>query len=218
MTRSLFLLVGLCIAACASAGGDPKRLDAEAYLPMEEGRSWTFEVRSDSAPFRLRHVRIGGDRRDLKPYGSIRYDFTYGTVEGEEHDVAKSIYARTPGAPSLYYFDAFVWSSWFDPPLPLLPADATIGTSWTWTGNVEFDELQATGASARLRIEAEEEVAVPAGTFRAIRIEQIHEEPAVRVTRWLAPGVGLVREEQVLDDPERGTRRRSVELTAFSVP
>jgi hypothetical protein len=204
---SLFLLA----AACASEPIDPA-----SYLPMEEGRSWTFEVREGGRRFRLRHVQQGGDVRELEPFGRIRYDFTYGTPEGEDHEMSKSIWARTPGSPRLYYFDAFTWSSWFDPPLPILPDEPRVGSEWTWAGKVDFDYPDEVPSTARLTIVAEEEVEVPAGRFRAIRVEQVHEDPPVRVTRWLAPGVGLVREVQVLRGADGGEERRSVELTEWS--
>lgn len=52
----------------------------------------------------------------------------------------------------------------------------------------------AEGGAAGWRIEAEEEVTVPAGTFKAVRC-------AIRTRRsisilWIAPGVGVVRETQ----------------------
>jgi hypothetical protein len=186
---------------------------------MEEGRSWTWEIRGSESALRLRHVRKGGDVRNLEPFGRVRYDFTYGALEGETHEVAKSIYARVPGGPRLYYFDAFVFATWFDPPLPLLPEEPRVGREWTWEGRAEFrasdDRIPTV---ARLRVTAREEIGVPAGVFRTIRVEQVHEEPPVRITRWFAPGVGLVREEQVLERVDGAPESRTFVLVAYSAP
>jgi hypothetical protein len=66
------------------------------------------------------------------------------------------------------------------PPQCMLKTPAKAGDSW------ERKLCKWTTAG-------EEEVAVPAGRFRAVRVEMENEFDGVRTTEWLAPRVGVVK-------------------------
>jgi DUF3108-like len=59
----------------------------------------------------------------------------------------------------------------------------------------------------------EEEVEVPAGRFKAVRVEQVEEVRGrpTRAEEWYAPGVGLVRRVS-----HQGAIRQVVELQSFT--
>jgi hypothetical protein len=76
-------------------------------------------------------------------------------------------------------------------PVPLLKLPAKAGSSWTVEKQIPAGRGTATFTYT---IGEVEEVKVPAGRFKAIRVEETA-EPVLRhrATRWYAPGVGLVK-------------------------
>jgi len=81
-----------------------------------------------------------------------------------------------------------------------------VGDGWirlaSWTGEDALPLPLAVGrkgpvseaGAAAWTVEAEEEVTVPAGTFRALRCAL--RTPSAVAILWIAPGVGVVREQQ----------------------
>ena len=81
-----------------------------------------------------------------------------------------------------------------------------VGDGWirlaSWTGEDALPLPLAVGrkgpvseaGAAAWTVEAEEEVTVPAGTFRALRCAL--RTPSAVAILWIAPGVGIVREQQ----------------------
>lgn len=80
----------------------------------------------------------------------------------------------------------------FDPPTPLLKLPAKAGDAWEW-------ENRAAEAGRprkiKFKVVGEEEVEVPAGKFKAVRVAE-EEEMRGHTTKhesWYAPDVGLVK-------------------------
>jgi hypothetical protein len=73
-------------------------------------------------------------------------------------------------------------------PTTLLQLPHSPGQTWT---------LEDTDPQVTMTAQGPERVKVPAGEYEAIRVEQRDERsPDPQVTRWYAPGVGLVKLEQ----------------------
>jgi hypothetical protein len=75
----------------------------------------------------------------------------------------------------------------FAPPRCLLRLPVVAGTKW------EYDRGAVNGTSV---VAGEEEVEVPAGTYKAVRVDSEHPGPdgrPVRITAWYAAGVGMVK-------------------------
>ena len=215
----LLLTLGLC--GCGSDSPAPtasSKLVSRDYFPLDRGHTWTYDAWRGRRHWKVTHVAKGGDRRSLALFGDIDFFFTYGDVEGVGTDVAKSIYPRPAGATHLLYFDAFYWSTHFDPPLPMLPEGLAIGSGWTWKGQVEVEGKATADSVATLVAERIESITTPAGTFDALRIRQTHETPRLEIVRWFATGVGLVREEQVLRLGDDKELRRGVALVSYAPP
>ena len=96
-------------------------------------------------------------------------------------------------------------------PVPLLKLPAKAGASWTVERQLPAAHSAVTFTYTVGKVE---EVKVPAGRFKAIRVEE-KAAPALRMkaTRWYAPGVGLVKavmffgkseQTQVLESYTRG--------------
>lgn len=76
-------------------------------------------------------------------------------------------------------------------PIPLLKLPAKPGDTWTW----EPDAGGGPPSKTTYTLGKEEEIEVPAGKFRALRVES-EQDLGGRVfksTLWYAPGVGLVK-------------------------
>ncbi|MGI9114008.1 MAG: hypothetical protein ACR2FX_03055 [Chthoniobacterales bacterium] len=93
----------------------------------------------------------------------------------------------------------------------LLPAKLTAGTSWKFHG-----EIAATDVALPLTILGQEEIAVPAGKFRAWHIRGQQTGPVTTtVEQWFAEGVGWIRESVTQRAPSgQLLARHSAELTA----
>lgn len=87
-----------------------------------------------------------------------------------------------------------------DPPMPLLQVPASAGDGYIWEGQI-LSERGSVPASAYSRVTGPETVTVPAGKFQAWRIDTNltalvgDEKVRFPAWRWLAPGVGVVKEQ-----------------------
>ncbi|MDX1933059.1 MAG: hypothetical protein SFU56_10680 [Capsulimonadales bacterium] len=85
------------------------------------------------------------------------------------------------------------------PPLPLMRLPVREGAEQDWIGVLQFRKVRTPG-TAYSRVSAQEIVKTPAGEFGAWRVETvirttIEGKPfAFPMTRWFAPGVGMVRQ------------------------
>ena len=193
----------LAVAGCASAPGT-----SSDYLRFEIGRKWVYEVTNElGAVYRLTEELKGGDVRSLPGEPRVEFRFIYGTPDGMDHDVTKSIYAMARSGAREYYFDGMGWSLWHDPPIPLLPKAVAVGREIAWDGEVEVDKKVA--ATARVRVEAFETIE----GVETVRTLTTYGALPLRVTRWFARGVGLVRMEMRF-----GEQTMSVRLLSHSAP
>jgi hypothetical protein len=77
-------------------------------------------------------------------------------------------------------------------PYPLLRTPVKVGTTWS----DGLDEGRGRYLKGKRRVAGVEKVEVPAGTFRAVRVEwdcAPDNDPPYRVTIWYAPGIGEIK-------------------------
>lgn len=178
-------------AAQPQASEPPQTWPEGDLFPLEEGRHWTWKVRSGGSAWTVPQTRKGGDIR-AQVRGDIPYHFAYGAMADVGEDVTKSIYAVPTTGPEEFYLDFFYARLRHEPTLPLLPPQRTLGSPWRWRGSLGIDGDNA-DVSMLLTAEARELVEVPAGRFDCVRIVERAEGGDLVITRWLAPGVGLVK-------------------------
>lgn len=78
----------------------------------------------------------------------------------------------------------------FDPPQPVIKPPLQAGAKWTFD-----DKIAGSNVRQEFTVVAEEEVVVPAGTFRAFRLHCEQPWPiSVTVTRWFVRGTGFVKD------------------------
>lgn len=161
-------------------------------FPMQEGLRWTYAARSAQRRWEVRSKRVGGDVRE-RDGRDIRYAFLYSDLDDERRDMMKSIYALPPEGPEEFHVDAFHFRLHHDPPVPLLPSDLRRGVRWTWAGRMGAHEGRAPDSLVRTQLEVRgvETVETDAGRFETVRVDEMTDD--LRITRWFAPGTGMVR-------------------------
>jgi hypothetical protein len=176
-------------------------------MPGAVGSTWEYEVSDSSAKgASVSHitVRIGGiEEVDGQPL--LRLEHLKGSSPTENELISidkRGVLCHRRGAANTQAIS-------IQPPQLLFPADFHIGTKWDAEGD---------GAHEQFMVAAEEQVRVPAGAFRAYRIECDQPWPVTtKLQRWFAPGVGLVKEITSTRGPSgRLLNRTTLVLTKFS--
>lgn len=86
-----------------------------------------------------------------------------------------------------------------DPPIPLMEFPLKTGKKWSWTGSFKF-MLKSFTFTTQSEVLAKEKVKVPAGNYEAFKVRTkrlVSNRLLGEETRWYAPGVGLVKSENI---------------------
>lgn len=178
---------------------------APSLLPLLEGAHWTYEHGvgiADGPPIvhvtdeggfampdgtRIHQLRIdreGGPAPQFE-YWSVRADGIY------QHAT------RAPGQRGAIVADA--------PPLRLLALPLGQSRAWTWRGPLPSLQRDAHEWDHRAEVvDPAATIEVPAGTFTATHVRIVSERDGVEPLGrelWFAPGVGIVREQQLGKPP-----------------
>ncbi len=191
------------------------------YFPLEVGRRWHYKVKfaiqpadggaRDQAttddqgdhyldvyvadPVKINNVRVAALEWKLDQALAQR---SYFRVQGD----ALHCFRRLQGA------SEHVKDFTLDPPQPVVPKILKVGQEWTWTGR--------SGPSAgkqTFKVLREETIELPSGTFKALVLETEftgEDDSRGKTTRWLAPGVGLVKEISEVRTPKQVFRSEGV--------
>lgn len=196
---SLFVLLWFSASFCARA---------ESILPLSPGITWEYHIsNSDGGSSSMTVRAISTEKSADKELVRLETRANDSVIQTE--DVATEThgifcYRRAwPGKQDQP----------LDPPQLKLPDQMSVGTKW------DTDEsTPGTDAHLRFNVVAEEEVAVPAGTFHAFRAECEQPWPiSATIKRWFVPGVGLVKDVTSIRGPGgRLLNRATTALTKFS--
>lgn len=195
-------------------GAIPAAVDgttAAAWLPLEDGLKRRYEVRDGARRSEIVYRIDGGDMRDLPDGTRVPFTFLMGRFADEDDEIMKTIVARAPDGPRLFYLDVFSTRFQFDPPLPLLAERPHLDAEWAWSGEMTTDR-KTTGTTGRLRVEEIESIRVPAGDFECLRAEYVFESAQLTMTCWYAEDVGLVRLDATHGTDEGEPRRLVMRL------
>jgi hypothetical protein len=200
----------LLIAAAELAAQD--KLKETSYYPLNVGTTWYYRAGDSKFTIRVaRHEKVGDTlcalletRRDGKVVGSehltvtndgvYRLDLTFPQLQSDPKDKAKT--ARTLVSQSL------------KPPILILKLPPGKGDSWKV-------DSKGDGKTFRGSFQIEEqEITVPAGTYKAVRIaSQDLEVNSLKatITTFYADGVGMAK--QII---EMGEAKIEIELEKFA--
>lgn len=204
----LGILVALGIAAViAAADARPKKPQPAKttgdYFPLKVGYTWTYR-NLEAGGYTL---TVLGEEPPPHEGEPIRYK-----VELLSSVKIQHIYSKADGW-VLFHSEDYIehegLKATYDPPRRLLPNPLVPGQKWEWTGKdptqVEYHEAGRTVGF--------EEVTVPAGKFRAMKVVIEIASGAIPKTKtnWYADGVGLVKSVT-----EAGPMKYGSELTDYS--
>jgi hypothetical protein len=139
------------------------------YFPLEPGTTWTY--RTDAGKDYVKRVlgreAVDGAECAVLQYGDVEKHWLSSSADGVRVHRSRGVH--------------------FDKPLLLYKFPLGAGEAWTGKSSVDGAEVLYSFKAA-----GEEELEVPAGKFKAIRVDWTMGQ--TRGTTWLAKGVGPVRE------------------------
>jgi len=152
------------------------------YFPTRAGAKWVYAVTARKTTSEIVETVSAAEEKG----SGYRVTTEIGSTPDANVRVVTDVSAR-----GLYQAE-FAGKVYADP-VPLLKLPAKAGDSWT----AEF-EVPAINGKVRFTytVKDEEEVEVPGGKFKALRVEWKADPDVLTMTatRWYAPGVGLVKE------------------------
>lgn len=215
MRATALLLAGLLVASAAWAQDEPAPAPPAEEpavatrgvegFPLDPGRRWTYKVDfaiqpiEGAAPTEEEPTDQGAHRLDVYVANPLQVgDRLAAAVEWKlDQDLAqRSFFVVEDGylrcVRRLQGFAEHVKEFVLTPAQPVLPEKLEVGQSWTWTGKVGADDGKQTSSVLRI-----EQLETPAGTFTAFVVEttfEAEDDSSGTLTRWIVPGVGIVKE------------------------
>ncbi len=174
------VLLALLLGGAATAHAQP-------LLPVREGTTWEYVVSDSATPGKRGRavVRIRGS-------DSIREKQAHGLDTITDGALTKTEILTVDDRGVLCHRRTFLNEEplSFNPPQTMVPATLKVGAAWELKDRVDGAVMQQ-----QFRIVAEEEITVPAGTFRAFRFHCVQPWPiSIELDRWFTPGIGLIKE------------------------
>ncbi|MBF6592891.1 MAG: hypothetical protein IVW51_00410 [Thermaceae bacterium] len=199
MYRMLGILLGLVLLGTAWAKCD------NPFYPVREGWVWTYKSSLDGKT----HTNTLSNVSDSGFTNTIQFD--KGSVESRWRCDSNGLSSLEYGATNFSGKHNQFNLKTVDSKGVMIPTNLSIGSTWTYSFTLEGD--MSTGkinsnVETSSKVVGEETVSVPAGTFKAFKVEstsvmkmsmningKTQDLPSntIKSTSWYAPGVGLVK-------------------------
>ena len=194
-------LLAFLLITAASAKKPKETKVAGDYFPLRVGDSWTYRNTEEGGyTFKVlsEEPQSGGPAR-----------FAVETLSGVK---IINVFSKADGWVLLHaerYPEHEGLEAKYEPPKQYLPNPLTPGQKWEWNG---LDQTQ-TKLNEKNTVAEIEEVTVPAGKFRAVKVVKYITGVSIPMTKtyWYAEGVGLVK-----TTTEGGQMKYGSELTDYS--
>ncbi len=186
---------------------------AQPLLPTSPGSRWTYRLTNDENG--IEEVTVLPSRQIEGQTALVLGCKRKGTLDREElfYITDKEIAQFSAGAGEKVILK---------PPMPILRFPLKFDETVSWQGGVSLrGALVPSQSKSRLR--CIEKIKVPLGTFTSYRVDTILEtrlaEGLARfwVTRWLAPGIGVVRTRYIVKSPGQAERVFTKELLKYKI-
>lgn len=182
--RTICTLALALLAAATTAPAQKPKPAAADYFPLRVDDSWTYRNTSDDSRYTLKVLK-----EEKQEDGSIRY-----LVEMLAGVQIHSLFSKPDGWVLLHhvrYPEHEGLEAKYEPPKQHLQNPLVAGFKWQWKGK---DHTQ-TEFSEENRVAGFENVTVPAGKFRAMKLVSLVTGASSPMTRtyWYADGVGLIK-------------------------
>ena len=200
--------------------------DGLEVFPLQQGYRWNYQMRWSIEP-------TTQDDQDLPPEESVQSVEVYvaqpqavggapaSVVEWKlDGDLAQRSYFVVRGRSILCLkriqgFGEHMKEFTMEPGQPFVRDELQVGDTWTWEGKVN-----GVDAKQRFTVLREEKLETPAGTFPTVvlQVEYTGEDDSRGWTRrWLAPGIGVVKDESEVTTPDSVFRTESI-LLRYEAP
>lgn len=165
---------------------------AEMLWPRQPGDTWEMARTTDAGSDTLL-VQVTGSRTDAGITA-----FTVDTRRGNEVLQSEGYVADASGVSRVSA--GADGGGQIDPPMPMLRLPFKPSDAWAWQGRFLAGATE-TRAKAKFYLKPPEPVRTKAGLFQAYKLVQVLTldlpggAQTIQTTMWLAPGVGLVKQE-----------------------
>jgi hypothetical protein len=179
-----WVALALCLVATNATAGKKPKLPAADFFPLRVGDSWTYRNTSDESQYSLKVLT-----EEKQSDGSSRYE-----VELMAGAHIRKFFSKPSGWVLLNaerYQEQEGLEAKYEPPKQYLQNPLVPGFKWEWKGR-DFTNSEVTESSEVIGFE---KVSVPAGKFRAMKVESKVTGGAAIMTKtyWYADGIGLVK-------------------------
>ena len=202
LNRPLSTIAVAFLLLATNAAAQKAKKPAADYFPLRVEDSWTYRNTADDSQYTLKVLS-----EEKQEDGSIRY-----MVELRAGVQVQKFFSKPAGS-VLLHMERFPEHEGlemkYDPPRQYLQNPLVAGFKWQWSGkdytNMDFAEEN--------RVVGFENVTVPAGKFRAMKIVSQVTGAAHPMTKtyWYADGVGMVK-----TTTEAGPTKYGSELVDYS--
>lgn len=167
-------------------------LDDKDLFPLKPGSKWIYDASGTVVTATVDGTAKVGD----KDCTVVKREWDGGS--------SREYYTVTEDGVFLHRLEADKNVEFANDPVPRLKFGVKKGDTWTW----KFE-----GQEGKYEHQGEEEIEIAAGKFQAVKIHvtATSGDMSYTVTRWYAPGVGLVKEEMVRDASKRVTELKKFE-------
>jgi hypothetical protein len=194
------VVAALLAAGCASA---PPR--AERYIPPPVGATWSYQVTNTGS--------FGTASKVTLPLRMGEASFEGSTVARTESPTGATLQSRQTGGVIALVGPQGRTAMRYDPPLgydwPL-----EVGKTWTQDLKLSVGSASPVPMKAQWKVEAYEDVTVPAGTFKAWRVS-FTDNFGYKQTNWSVAEFGVVAKrvnERAASHPQGGAGTQVMEL------
>lgn len=153
---------------------------ATNYMPLKVGSKWTFKVNLGGQAVDISQKVVKVEKKDGRDVATLETDFGGQTLTEQMASDERGVFRYSfQGVP-------------VDPPIQSLKLPFKKGETWEVKVSVQGQEIKST-----MKSEAEEEVTVAAGKYKALIVSAEMEIGGQQITvkSWFAPNVGIVKQE-----------------------
>jgi hypothetical protein len=167
------LIAGVCVSAASAQG------PGASYLPLKVGNKWVYQVDFGGQMVEISQKVVKIDKKDGQEIATLETEVAGNTLQEQTSVTEKGIFRHSfQGMP-------------VEPPILALKLPFKKGETWEAKISVQGQEFKAT-----MKAEAEEEVSVPAGKYKALVVSTEMDLGGQQISSrtWFAPKVGIVKQ------------------------
>ncbi len=175
----IFVIAALLLAWSPLLSAQEK---TTTYLPLKVGYKWTFKIDLGGQAVDVSQKVVKVEKKDGREVATLETEVGGQTLAEQMASDERGVFRYSfQGVP-------------VDPPIQALKLPFKKGETWEAKFSVQGQEFKST-----MKSEAEEEVTVPAGKYKAVIVSSQMDLGAQQITvkSWFAPNVGIVK--QVFD-------------------